>query len=253
MKTEELVSYLDELLQHSEIPDDSLNGLQVDHRSGEVSRIGVAVDFSTRLVELAAQHGANFIIVHHGLLWQGNITRITGQLFNRIAGLIEKNIALYASHLPLDAHPDFGNNSVILKKLGWTETGSVGNYKGIKIGKFTEFEQPLPIEEIEAQLTDFFKTPPKAKWYFGTSEVKRVAVISGKAISLISELHRERIDLLLTGEPAHGYYWIANELNMNVLFYGHYTTEKYGVIALSEHLKSKFGLDWEFFNLPTGL
>lgn len=253
MRTEELVSYLDTILQHSEIPDDSLNGLQVEHRSGEVSKIGVAVDFSTRLVGLAAQSGVNFIIVHHGLLWKGEITKITGQLYNRLAGLIEKDIALYASHLPLDAHPEFGNNAVILKKLGWTETGSIGNYKGIKIGKITEFEQPLPIGEIESQLTDFFKTLPKAKWYFSTPEVKRVAVISGKAISLINELKKESVDLLVTGEPAHGYYWVASELEINVLFYGHYITERYGVISLAEHIESEFGLDWQFFDLPTGL
>ncbi len=253
MKTEELVNYLNTLLQHSEIPDDSLNGLQVEHRSGYVSRVGVSVDFSVKLVELAAESGVNFIIVHHGLLWQGKVSRLTGQLFNRIAGLIENDIALFASHLPLDLHPEFGNNSVILRKLGWNESGEIGDYRGIKIGKLTEFGTTRSIEEVEKQLTDFFGTKPKAKWYFGNREIKKIAVISGKAISLINEIYKEGVDLLVTGEPAHSYYWVANELKTNVLFYGHYTTERYGVISLAEHIKSKFGIDWQFFDLPTDL
>lgn len=253
MKTERLAQYLDTLLQHDEIPDDSLNGLQVENRSGTVTKIGVAVDFSTRLVDLASLTGVNFIIVHHGLLWKGKVTRITGTLFRRIAELLEKDIALFASHLPLDLHPKLGNNSVILKKLGWKEEGSVGEYKGLKIGKYTEFEHPMPIDEIELLLTDFFETKPITKWYFGKSKIKRAAIISGKAISLIHEIKDADIELLITGEPAHAYYWVANELAINVLFYGHYTTEKYGVIALAEHIKSKFNLDWQFFHLPTGL
>ena len=253
MKTKELVRYLDELLKTSEIPDDALNGLQVEHEEREIQRVGGAVDISEVAVAEAIAKNIDFLIVHHGLYWFGQPTAITGPYFRRVRGLIQNGIALYASHLPLDLHPEFGNNAVILRELGWQDFGSLGNYKGLEIGRYTEFSPSRTLSDLVQELESFFGVPPLTVWEFGPSEIRKVAVVSGKAVSLLSDLKQAGVDLLVTGETSHAHYWLAQELGVHVVFFGHYVTERYGVKALGKHLQERFGLEFHFLDLPTGL
>ena len=250
MTARELARHLDEVLRVHEIPDVSLNGLQVDNE-GEIRRVGVAVDISERAVAEAIRRNLHFLIVHHGLFW-GKVLPITGPLYKRVRQLIRGNVALYAAHLPLDLHPEFGNNAVLVRDLGWPDAGDFGDYHGVKIGRLVEFPAGRPLDGVLEELNAYFgKTP--VLWSFGPSEVRRVAVISGKAISLLPQVAEEGVDLLVTGETDHASYWIAAEYGVNVAFYGHYATERLGVRALGEYLQRTFQLPYEFIELPTGL
>ncbi len=250
MTARELAQHLDEVLKVHEIPDLSLNGLQVDNQ-GEVQRVGVAVDISERAVAEAIRRKLQFLVVHHGLFW-GKVLPITGPLYKRIRQLIQGNVALYAAHLPLDLHPELGNNAVLVRDLGWPDAGEFGEYHGVKIGRWVDFGVPRPLTEVLEELNAYFQKSP-VLWDFGPAEVRTVAVISGKAVSLLPQVAEQGADLLITGETDHASYWMAAEYGVNVAFYGHYTTERLGVRAVGEYLQQTFGLPYEFIDLPTGL
>ncbi len=250
MTARELAQHLNEVLKVGEIPDLSLNGLQVDNE-GEVERVGVAVDISERAVAEAIRRKIQFLVVHHGLFW-GKVLPITGPMYRRVRQLVQGNVALYAAHLPLDLHPELGNNAVLVRDLGWPDAGEIGDYHGVKIGRRVDFGEPRPLKAVLAELNRYFATEP-VLWSFGPHRVRTVAVISGKAISLLPEVAEAGIDLLVTGETDHASYWAAQEYGVNVAFYGHYNTERLGVRAVGAYLQQTFGLPYEFIELPTGL
>ncbi len=249
MKTKELREFLDEVLKIGEIEDSSLNGLQVEN-SGEVTKVGLSVDASLNAFREARKRGVNFLIVHHGLFW-GKPQPIRGSLYERIKELIKGNIALYAAHLPLDLHPEYGNNARAMKILGIKEVGDFGNYHGTVIGKDGVLDKPMKREEFSKHLCEKFGSDIKV-WPFGPDEIKRIAYVSGDAISLLPEAIEKGYDAFVTGEPRHSYYWLAYEAGINVFFAGHYATERLGVLAIGELLKEKFGLPIEFLEFPTG-
>ncbi len=250
MTARELARHLNEVLRVAEIPDLSLNGLQVDNE-GEIERVGVAVDISERAVAEAIRRNIQFLIVHHGLFW-GKVLPITGPLYKRIRQLVQGNVALYAAHLPLDLHPELGNNAVLVRDLNWPDAGEFGEYHGVKIGRLVDFGEPRPLAAVLADLNRYFGTEP-VLWNFGPDTVRTVAVISGKAISMLPEVAEAGVDLLVTGETDHASYWAAYEYGVNVAFYGHYNTERLGVRAVGAYLEKTFGLPYEFIELPTGL
>ncbi len=247
MKVSEIVSYLDELLNIRSIEDISLNGLQVgsDH---EVKRVAVSVDASLEVFKEAKD--ADMLIVHHGLYW-GKPIPIVDAMFERIKFLIENNVALYAAHLPLDLHPEYGNNVEGIRLLGVEPSGEFGNYHGINIGYEFEFERPVKLDELKENFDKALGTD-SILWDFGPKEIKRGSYVSGDAISLLPEAIEKKLDIYITGEPRHSYYWNAFEAGINVLFGGHYKTETLGVRALGKHLEEKFGLEVYFINKPTG-
>ena len=250
MKTIDLIKYLDELLRTTEIEDDSLNGLQVEN-SGTVQKVALAVDVSEPAIQKAAEIHADMLLVHHGLFW-GKSEAITGGLYKRIHGLIQNNIALYASHLPLDMHPDFGNNAQMVSLMDWKVSSDFGLYHGYVLGKEIRFEQGIPVQKIVDDLSDKLNCETSV-WAFGNDNVRTAAYVSGGAISMLPEAIEKGLDLYITGEPRHGSYWLAKEAGINVIFAGHYATETLGVKALGEHLKKQFGLDVEMIDFPTGL
>ncbi len=250
MTARELARHLDELLRVREIPDLSLNGLQVDSE-GEIHRVGVAVDISERAVAEAIHRKIQFLIVHHGLFW-GKVLPVRGPLYQRLRALLRGNVALYAAHLPLDLHPELGNNAVLFRDLGWPDAGEFGEYHGVHIGRLVAFEKPRPLAAVLEEVNAYFQKTP-VLWDFGPDRVRTVAVVSGKAISLLPEVAEAGVDLLITGETDHASYWTAAEYGVNVAFYGHYTTERLGVRALGAYLQEAFGLPYEFLELPTGL
>ncbi len=250
MQLAQLVGYLDEYLRVRDIPDsaEALNGLQVGGRS-EVTRVAVAVDLCEATVRLAAEHRADFLIVHHGLFW-GGLRPLTGPQLRRVAGLLSHDIALYGAHLPLDLHAEVGNNPVLARALGVTVMGEFGESRGVAIGVWGECA--VSRAELEGRLARTLGARPKVM-AFGPDQTRRVGIVTGAAGGMIGQAAAAGLDTFITGEGMHHSYFDAEELGLNVFFGGHYATETVGVKALAEHLHVRFGLPWEFLDHPTGL
>jgi len=249
MKTKELASYLDELLKIREVKDKSLNGLVVDNEGG-VSKVALAVDASLDVFERVKEAGADFLFVHHGLWW-GEPIPLRGWTFRRIKFLLKENIALYVAHLPLDLHPELGNNVQLAKLLDWSIRGDFGRYNEMFFVKEVFFDPPCKLEEIVKNLKDKLKANPIV-WDFGPEEIRRLGYVCGGGIELLPQAIDRGLDAYLTGEPKHSYYWMARESRINVIFLGHYVSETPGVKAVGRYLSEKFGLETEFLHLPTG-
>jgi len=250
MKLKTLIDDLNGLLKIQDIVDDSLNGLQVENR-GEVQKVALAVDASAAAFEKAHESGADFLFVHHGLFWDRPVS-VKGSMYHRIRLLIESNIALYAAHLPLDIHPEFGNNAQIERILGWPITNDFGEYHGSIIGKEVRFSSPVPLTQIVNDMKRKLNCEVRA-WEFGKKRVCRMGYVSGGGLSLLDQAIEAGYDAFITGEPKHSSYWMAKEAGINVIFGGHYATETLGVKAVGEHIQEKWGLETVFIDLPTGL
>jgi len=250
MELAALVSYLDGYLRVAEVPDapHAVNGLQVAN-AGAVSRVAAAVDLCEATVRMAAEQGADFLLVHHGLFWRG-LEPLVGRAYRRVAGLIAKNIALYSAHLPLDLHPDVGNNAVLARQLGVSLRGDFGEEYGVRIGRWGEID--VPRNALERQLTAITGTAPRLL-PFGPERVRRVGVVTGAAGSMIAQAAAAGLDTFVTGEGPHHTFFDAEELKLNVFYAGHYATETVGVQALAGHLRDRFQLPWTFLDHPTGL
>ena len=246
----ELVLYLNDYLRVAAVPDapHALNGLQVSN-AGAVSRVAAAVDLCEATVRLAAEQGADFLLVHHGLFW-GGLGPLTERRYRRVAGLVKHNIALYSAHLPLDLHPEVGNNAVLARLLGVTLRGAFGEEYGVPIGVWGEVDEPRTAlgERVASLLGGAPRLLP-----FGPERARRVGIVTGAAGSLIGQAAAARIDTFITGEGPHHTFFDAEELGVNVFYAGHYATETVGVKALAEHLRTRFDLPWTFLDHPTGL
>ncbi|MFS8637936.1 MAG: Nif3-like dinuclear metal center hexameric protein [Gemmatimonadota bacterium] len=250
MRLEELVDYLDGYLRIAEVPDypNALNGLQVEGRD-EVRRIGVAVDASEASIRAAAGRGCDVLIVHHGLFWDGNVP-VTGRRYRRLRLLIERGIALYSAHLPLDVHPEVGNNVVLARELGMMVEGTFGDYKGMPVGVWGRLA--LSREALAARLDEVLGRRVRLL-PGGPERLERVGVLTGAGGGMIADAIAAGLDALVTGEGAHHTYFDAIEGGINVYYGGHYATETWGVRALAAHLSERFGVPTEFIDLPTGL
>ncbi len=249
MKLKELTQYLDKLLVIDEFQDSSSNGLQFEGRE-EVKRVALAVDACAAVFREAIRLSSDIVIVHHGLFW-GDIKNIRGNLKERLQLLFDSNISLYAAHLPLDAHPELGNNAQIMKALGIEVRGGAGRYRGSPLGFWGELEEELSLKSFTERVEERLGTRCRVL-DFG-DRVKRVAVLSGTGWQVLNEASDIGFDTLITGESSHSAYTLAEELGVNVIFAGHYATERLGVKALGEHLREKFGLEVSFIEHSTGL
>ncbi len=250
MNRDEIVAFLDEYLQISAYPDKSSNGLQVEGKE-DVERVAFAVDTTLRTIERAVKGGADMLIVHHGMIW-GDLNYVTGFHYKRLKAIIESDLNLYATHLPLDAHPEVGNNVELLKLLDLEPKGPFGEYKGLSVGFWAEFEEPQPIEKVAQVMAEKLNATVKT-YGFGRREAESVGVISGAGAFALEEAHGKGIDLLITGEFTHADYLTALDLPQSVLVAGHYKTETPGVKALMEMVREHFGLSVFFIDEPTGL
>lgn len=246
----ELVLYLNDYLRVTAVPDapHALNGLQVSN-AGAVSRVAAAVDLCEATVRLAAEQGADFLLVHHGLFW-GGLGPLTERRYRRVAGLVKHNIALYSAHLPLDLHPDVGNNAVLARQLGVTLRGAFGEEYGVPIGVWGEVDELRTV--LGQRLTSLLGGAPRLL-PFGPERARRVGIVTGAAGSLIGQAAAAGLDTYITGEGPHHTFFDAEELGLNVFYAGHYATETVGVKALAEHLRTRFDLPWTFLDHPTGL
>jgi dinuclear metal center YbgI/SA1388 family protein len=258
----ELVEYLDGYLRVRSIPDErnAVNGLQVENR-GLIGGIVAAVDASQATIDgvIANRAGEDdappLVLVHHGLLWDGNIP-VAGRRYRRLAALLEHDIALYSAHIPLDLHPAVGNNVVLAERLGLAVEGWFGDYKGVPIGVWGNAPARLvPRDALLADVNHALGTAePGARLIAGGPErVARVGIITGGAGGMVGAARDAGLDTFITGEGAHHTYFDAMEWGLNVIFAGHYATETLGVQALASHLAERFGLEWEFHDHPTGM
>src|SRR2546421_9130456 len=184
MELTALVSYLDGYLRVAEVPDapHAVNGLQVAN-AGTVSRVTAAVDLCDATVQMAAQQGADLLLVHHGLFW-GGLQPLTGRAYRRVTGLIKHNIALYSAHLPLDVHPEVGNNAVLAHRLGVARRGEFGEEYGMRIGVWGEVAIPRAV--LAQRLGEVVGGHPRLM-AFGPERVRRVGIVTGAAGSMIGQ------------------------------------------------------------------
>jgi dinuclear metal center YbgI/SA1388 family protein len=249
MNRDELVEYLDELLEVKEIEDRSNNGLQVEG-ARMVERVAFAVDAGLAAFEGAVASGAQMLVVHHGLFWSEPVM-VAGIHHRRLKTLLDADVSLYAVHLPLDFHPELGNNAVLARWLGLRDTAPFGQYKGRPPGVVGYLPEKVGLKIFAAQVEEALGEPVIRIWHFGRPDVRRVGIISGGAGFMMDQAAEAGVDVYLTGEVSHSIYHQAQELGLNVVFGGHYATETAGLKALAGHLATEFELETTFLDLPT--
>jgi dinuclear metal center YbgI/SA1388 family protein len=231
--------------------DTALNGLQVANSSGEVRRVAFAVDACLETIRRAASWKADLLFVHHGLFW-GKPLAVTGGHYQRLRELLAADLALYAVHLPLDMHPETGNNAGLARLLGLVDAEPFGEYHGVKIGVKGRLPAPRTLEQVQ-ELCCAAGGKPLQVLPFGPELVQRVGIVSGGAADQVLQAIEEGLELFLTGDVSHTVYHYCLEAGINVIFGGHYQTEIWGVKLLAEKLAGEEGLETCFLDVPTGL
>lgn len=250
MRSRELSEKLDKILSVEEIEDKFLNGLIVENKR-EIKKAAFAVDASLYSFEKAKTANADILICHHGIMFKGGNVPIVGRMYDRIRFLIVNDIALYVAHLPLDVHPQLGNNAQAVNLLGGREGRSFANFGDLKVGKEIIFPERMGLEELIQIIEERLDTKA-ILWRFGDDIIRSVGYVSGGGIEALDEAIELGFDAFVTGEPLHSAYWKAKEAGINCIFAGHYATETLGVKALGEYIKREFGIEIEFLDLPTG-
>ena len=233
MKLRGLTGWLDRTLRVAAFDDVSNNGVQIARTGDEVTDVAVAVDASARAVRAAAAAGAQLLVVHHGISWGGGIRRLEGGVYAVVKAAMEANLAVYACHLPLDAHPTLGNNAQLAKRLGLVKTRPAFCYHGHVIGLVGEGSGVRLAELAEASGLPF---PDSALRAFTRSKRLRVGICSGGAGEFAEEAKRLGCDLYLTGEASWGDVVAAENCGQAMVCAGHYATEVFGVRAVAESM-----------------
>jgi len=228
--------------------DGARNGLQVENR-GQVHRLVAAVDASLATVKLAADAGADLLLVHHGLFWSERLPW-TGPTYRLLRLLMDHDLAVYSAHLPLDAHRKIGNNVLLCHALGFRALAPFFACKGRRIGWQTRIR--IPRERLVERVAGVLGTRPTLL-PGGPPVCRRIGVVTGGAGGDLRQAAAEGVDTFITGEGPHWTHGLAEELGLNVLYGGHYATETFGVKALAAHLGRRFGLPWSFLDHPSGL
>jgi dinuclear metal center YbgI/SA1388 family protein len=231
--------------------DNSLNGIQVDNDGSAINKIAFGVDANVETFERAAALGAGMLFVHHGLFW-GKPLKVAGNHRQRVKFLLDHNICLYAVHLPLDQHPQMGNNAGLAELLGLQNIEAFGLHHGKKIGYKGIFPQPTTIDQA-AQKISFMNRPPLGMYPFGKKENISCAIISGCAPKDALQAIDEGIDLFVTGEMSHEIYHDCIEGKLNIIAGGHHSTEVWGARAVMQHCSGELHIETVFIDVPTGL
>ncbi|MFP8951426.1 Nif3-like dinuclear metal center hexameric protein [Natrialbaceae archaeon A-arb3/5] len=255
MELPEFVDRLDTELRHDEYADldASENGLQVGPDEGTVEHVAFAVDGVRETFERAAEADADVVVVHHGISW-GGFDRVTGRTYDRIAPLIENDVALYVSHLPLDGHQEHGNAAGVADVLDLDDREPFGEYGPEYIGQRGVAPESYTADELSARLEDELVTDghPVRTFPFGPDEIRDVAIVTGSGTDWLDEAAETDADALVTGEGKQKVYHEAREAELNVFLAGHYATETFGVRSLQDLVKG-WGLETSYFEVPTGL
>ncbi len=245
-----ITAYCEKTLRTAEMTDydGAVNGLQVEN-NGSVTKIAATVDASLATIKLAIAAQADLLLVHHGLFW-GPTHPWTGKRREMIKLLVENNLAVYSSHLPLDAHPKLGNNAQIGGALGFKNLKPFFFSKNQFIGFQTK--TTISRDELNHRLTKILGKAPTLL-PGGPEKCERIGICSGGAGGDLKKAAAEGVDTFITGEGPHWTYAAAEDSGINVFYGGHYATETFGVKALAAELGKKFKLPWVFLDHPTGL
>jgi len=244
MKRDELIRYLDNLLEAGRFRDYCPNGLQVEGRA-QVGRLIAGVSASQALLEAAVAHGADALLVHHGWFWRGEDGRVTGIRKTRLQTLLAHDINLIAYHLPLDSHPQFGNNAQLGERLGWLAETRFGEQD---LGWIGRPQAPTTLAAVTQTVHAALQRPPLAIGD-GRLPIHRVAWCSGAAQNLFEQAIALGVDLYLSGEISEHTVHLAREAGVAYIAAGHHATERDGVRALAGHLTERFALDCRFVDI----
>ena len=246
-RRDEIVDFLDELLEASSWDDYGPNGLQVPGR-GEVEKVVTGVSAHRELFALAASRCADMVLCHHGIFWRSTPQAIGAQMKGRLKALFDADMSLVAYHLPLDAHPEVGNNALICDGLGLNRGERFGQAAGRPIGFVGLPDEPLTLEELEGRCRDLFGRDPLLL-RGGSDEVRSVGIVSGGGGDTIGEAAALGLDALITGEPEEPSMADAAETGVSLLACGHYASETLGIRCLGETLAERFGVAHEFIEV----
>jgi dinuclear metal center YbgI/SA1388 family protein len=253
---QQISDWLDGLLRTSEIPDypGAVNGLQLASR-GDVDKVVCAVDFSSATVAAAVRAGADMLLVHHGMFW-GGTQPLTGPIYDRLAALVSNDIAVYSSHLPLDLHPEIGNNVLLARRFGLAPSEGFAEFKGVDIGvcgtsDVTTESLVRGADELATGFRGTVITTPYEKQRL----TRRWAICTGAGADseTIREARERAIDTMIVGEGPHHTAVMARDLGIVIIYAGHYATETLGIRALADRAARQFGAAMEFLDEPTGL
>lgn len=228
--------------------DGAVNGLQVEN-NGAVTRIAASVDASLAAIKLAVAARADLLIAHHGLFW-GPTAPWTGKRREMLELLVKNNLAVYSSHLPLDAHPRLGNNAQLCVALGFKKLKPFFFDRGSFIG--WQARQKVSRRDLAAKLAKILGAPPRVL-PGGSEQCEKIGVVTGGAGGSMKIAASEGVDTFITGEGPHHTHALAEDLGLNVFYGGHYATETFGVKALAAELSKRHGIPWEFLDHPSGL
>lgn len=245
-----IAAHLDDILRIDEIPDypGALNGLQLAG-GREVGKVAAAVDASLPVVREAVEAGADLLVVHHGLFWSG-AQPIVGGHYDKLKAAVGAGLAIYSCHVPLDVHPELGNNALLAGELGLADAQPFFEWKGIQLGLRAVWDGSLD------DLAGRVERAVGARVHVcrgGGDEARTVGLITGGAGGEIGAVAAAGIDTFVTGEGPHWSFTAAEDLGVNIIYGGHYATETFGVRALAAHLAEEFGVAHEFIDRPTGL
>lgn len=243
-----VISYLDDLLEAPEFPDYGPNGLQVPGPE-EVKIVAVGVSAHLDLFERAAEEGAQLVIAHHGLFWDFHPRSLSRTMKERLRVLFDNEIALAGYHLPLDAHPEVGNNALICAALGLERAEAFGHHRGRSVGFVGRSADGIPFDELRGRCVQVFGQDPFT-WDSGPDTVRSIGIVSGAAASSFGEAIAMGLDAFLTGEPAEHVMADALESRTHFIAAGHYATETFGVRRLGELVAERFGVEYRFIAAP---
>jgi len=249
-----LVAYLEEMFSLAASPDVSYNGLQFEG-ADEISSLATGVDATVDFIRAAGRKKAQFAIVHHGLFWKGKEWRKIDRFAREtVTELISSDLNLFAIHLPLDGHPEVGNNARIAQAIDARPECAFGEFLGRKIGTLGKFDSPISKEKFKLRCERAIG-PVLHHLDFGPPKISKVGIVSGGGWDSLLDpmVYDGGLDAILTGEVIHQAVAPCRERKIHLFALGHYATETFGVKALGEHLSAKFGLKHTFINLPTGL
>ena len=245
MQLKKLCEFCDEYLKVDEFNDYCPNGLQVE-ANAEVEHIVCGVTASQALIEVAIEQGADTLIVHHGYFWKGESQPITGYKSRRISSLIKNNINLLAFHLPLDAHPEVGNNVQLGRIMGWQVSASFGEQNLVLEGSLS---QAQTLAEISRQIEAKLETRTLAI-SAGEHSIERIAWCTGAAQGFIEAAAERGVDAFVSGEVSEPTFHLARELGVHYIAAGHHATERYGVQALCKVIADRFDIEQQFIDIP---
>jgi len=247
----EIVAFCDQRSRRTEVKDfdGAHNGLQIEN-NGTVTRIGAAVDAGRRPFEAAVAAGIDFLICHHGMFWTPPVP-LTGANHRKVKTALDGNLAVYGAHLPLDCHPEIGNNALLAQALGLKKIDTFLNYEGNDIATVAQGPAGGRAELSEKLLALFPETYQAIE--YGSEQPKRIGILTGSGQSVVPRLLENGVDTLVTGELRQHHFNMAQELGLNLYPCGHYATEVFGVKALAAEAAAKFQLEWQFIEQPCRL